>query len=80
MVKKKATKEMREVSQIILGGSLVGNLTPLMQPGGMSAANLSNATTGTVNIAIMGKMTGIGFDAIDNITKAGTQKKKSKKK
>jgi len=74
--KKKTTDDFRNITQITLGSGLALNALPLMS--NPSAANLSKATTGTVNIAVFSPFASAGYDAIDNITKAG--KKKSKKK
>ena len=72
--KKSSTKEFRKITQIGLGSGLAMNMMPLMKD--PSAANLSKATEGTVNIAVFSPFAGAGFDAIDNISKSGKKKKK----
>jgi hypothetical protein len=68
------TKDFRNVSQVAMGGGMVGMMTPLMSA--PTPGNIGNAIQGSVGFAILGPMAGVGFDAIDRISASGKKKKK----
>jgi hypothetical protein len=74
--KKSPTDEFRNITQVTMGGGMVGMMTPLLSD--PSPCNIGNAIEGSVGFAILAPTAGIGFDAIDNIYKSGSVKKKKK--
>jgi hypothetical protein len=71
--KKSSTKDFRNIAQVTMGAGMVGNMMPLIQH--PTPGNIGNAMEGSVGFAILAPMSGIGFNAIDNISKAGKKKK-----
>lgn len=75
MVKKKTdyVQDMRNVSNVVMGGAMVGNMMPLMS--NPSPDNIQNAAQGAVGLAVVGGMTNIGFNMLE---KQNKKQKKSK--
>jgi hypothetical protein len=67
------TKEFRQVAQVGMGAGMVGMMTPLMTA--PTPGNIGNAIQGSVGFAILAPMSGVGFNAIDNIYNTGKKKK-----
>jgi len=67
------TKDFRQVAQVGMGAGMVGMMTPLMTA--PTPGNIGNAIQGSVGFAILAPMSGVGFNAIDNIYKSGKKKK-----
>jgi len=78
MVKKKksTTDQFRNISQVAMGGGMVGLMTPLIS--NPSTGNIGNAMQGSIGFAILTPTASIGFNAIDNISKSVKKKKKKK--
>ena len=80
MVKKKRkyksmqppTKDFRNVAQIGMGAGMTGMMTPLIS--NPTPGNINNAIQGSVGFAILSPVAGVGFDAIDNISKSKKKK------
>jgi len=66
------TKDFRQVAQVTMGGGMVGTMTPLLSA--PTTANIGNAIEGSIGFAVLAPVSGVGFDAIDNIYKAGKKK------
>ena len=67
------TKDFRQVAQVTMGGGMAGMMMPLLSA--PTPGNIGNAVQGSVGFAILAPMSGIGFNAIDNIYNAGKKKK-----
>ena len=76
---------MRDVNDFVLGGSIVQSNMTLLRPGALTADcgggfNIGDAGMGTLNVAIAAPLSGVAFDAIENIGKSRTMFSKKKKK
>lgn len=67
------TKDFRQITQVTMGGGMAGMMMPLLS--NPSPGNIGNAVQGSVGFAILAPMSGVGFNAIDNIYKSGKKKK-----
>jgi hypothetical protein len=67
------TAPFRQAAQVGMGAGMTGMMIPLMSA--PTPGNIGNAVQGSVGFAILAPMSGIGFDAIDNIYKSGKKKK-----
>jgi len=85
MVKKKKSyiKQMRDVNSFVLGGSLIQSNAQMLAPGALDwehGHGLRDAGMGTLTVAIAAPMSGVAFDAIENISKSRNMFKKKKKR
>jgi len=67
------TAPFRQVAQVGMGAGMVGMMTPLISA--PTPGNIGNAVQGSIGFAILAPMSGVGFNAIDNIYKTGKKKK-----
>jgi len=69
----KSKKYMRGLSNVVMGGAMVGNMVPLLS--NPSSGNIGKATEGAVGLAVVGGMTNVAFNMLD---KQNKKKKKAK--
>ena len=62
---RKKNSQMRRLGTTVLGGAMVGTVTPLMS--NRSPAALTGAAGGMVGMAITGSATDMAFSSIDKI-------------
>ena len=84
MVKKKKSyiKQMKDVNQVVLGGALVSANAQMLAPGALDwehGHGLRDAGMGSLGVAIVAPMSGVAFQAIENISKPSKMFKKKKK-
>ena len=76
MTKKKKnespTKEFRQVTQVTLGAGIASDMVPLMKSPCQAPDKFGNM----IGFAMVGKMSNVAFDAVDDIYKSGTKKKR----
>ena len=55
--------DMRGLSNVVMGGAMVGNMVPLLS--NPSAGNIGKAAEGAVGLAVVGGMTNVAFNMLD---------------
>jgi hypothetical protein len=74
--KKNYSSDFRNMGGIIYGSAMVGSMTPILTNPHVGDGAWAGAAEGLFNVTLSSTVADVGFDAIDNIYKAGKRKRK----